>query len=870
MAESFAFNIAENVLSKLANIAYQEIRLAWGVQSDLAKLKTTLTTIKAVLLDAEEKQAHDNQLRVWLQELRDACYDADDVLDEFEIEALRKQVVKQRSIRKKVSHFFSSSNPLAFRFKLAHKIKKVTERFVEIAALKKDFHLIERHDGPGHVVRLDRETHSFVQASEVIGRDEEKERIIKMLMQDPADEEDISVLPIVGIGGLGKTALAKLVFNDGRVDGHFGLTMWVCVSDDFDLKRLVLKIIKAGKEGDGDLGNMDLEQLQRVLRHCLNGKKYLLILDDVWNEDNRKWQELKQLLVGGANGSKIVVTTRSNQVGKMVGTIPPHNLEGLPYDQSLSLFLKFAFKGGEEKRHPNLVKIGEEIVRKCKGVPLVVKTLGSLLFSKFSEGEWNRLKDSEMWELMEKENEIFSVLKLSYDQLPPHLKQCFAYCSLFPKDYGFDEVDTVQFWMAHGLIRPSKKNEDLEDIGRQYLNDLLSRCFFQDYEYGLDFIAFKMHDLLHDLALSVAKNECCTINPSEQNIAQGVRHLCLTNCDSPEEGDFKLLNKVRHWRSFRCTDTNIGPSNKSFIEACLKRFQHLRVLDFKRSNLEVLPKRIGDLKHLRYLDLTNNHSIKKLPNSICKLQNLQTLYLDGCDKLEELPRDMGYLTSLRALTITTKQKLLRGLECLKSLRYLFIQDCKNLEYLFEGIENLTSLQLLGISGCRNLISLPYGLKYLTALHTLVIGDCVKLDLNMTLGFKEKEDDNQDYLVGSSLCLLKLVILGPLPKLEALPQWLLQRSANTLKCLFIAECENLTTLSEWHNLTSLEKLEIMDCPKLSTLPEKMQRLKHLTIEECPVLSERCEPEGGEDWPNIAHVSRIYLDGDEVSSKQSSAP
>ncbi|KAK6243749.1 hypothetical protein QUC31_010158 [Theobroma cacao] len=151
MAESFAFNIAENVLSKLAKIAYQEIRLARGVQSEPEELKTTLTTIKAVLFDAEEKQAHDNQLRVWLQELRDACYDAEDVLDEFEIEALRKQVVKQRSIGKQVSHFFSSSNPLAFRFRMAHKVKKVTERFVEIAALKNNFHLIERHDGPGHV-----------------------------------------------------------------------------------------------------------------------------------------------------------------------------------------------------------------------------------------------------------------------------------------------------------------------------------------------------------------------------------------------------------------------------------------------------------------------------------------------------------------------------------------------------------------------------------------------------------------------------------------------------------------------------------------------------------------------------------------------
>ncbi|XP_022743296.1 disease resistance protein RGA2-like [Durio zibethinus] len=246
-AESFAFNIAEKVLDKLATIAYQEICRVCGVQSDLEKLKKTLTTIKAVLLDAEEKQTHDNQLRIWLQEVKDACYDAEDVLDEFEIEALRKQVLKQRGFGKKVTNFFSSSNPIAFRFRMAHKMKKATERFGEIAALKNNFHLTERHDGTSHVVRLDRETHSFVQAADIIGRDEDKKKIITTLMQDPTDGKDTHVLPIVGIGGLGKTALAKLVFNDESVGRHFDLKMWVCVSDDFDLKTLMIKMIKAAK-----------------------------------------------------------------------------------------------------------------------------------------------------------------------------------------------------------------------------------------------------------------------------------------------------------------------------------------------------------------------------------------------------------------------------------------------------------------------------------------------------------------------------------------------------------------------------------------------------------------------------------------------
>ncbi|XVF41673.1 hypothetical protein PTKIN_Ptkin01aG0298800 [Pterospermum kingtungense] len=687
-------------------------------------------------------------------------------------------------------------------------------------------------------------------------------------MSNPTDGEDISVLPIVGIGGLGKTALAKLVFNDECVDSHFELKMWVCVSDDFDLKRLIIKIIKAAKGVEGDCNNMDLEQLQKALRDCLDGKMYLLILDDVWNGDNMKWNELKQLLVGGDRGSKIVVTTRSNQIAEMMGTIPTHNLDVLAEKESSSLFLQFAFKKGEVNRYPHLVKNGEEIVKKCKGVPLVLKTLGGLLLSKTSEYEWKLVRDSEMWALVEKEKTIFPVLKLSDDELPPHLKQCFAYLSVNPKDYGFFDGLLIQFWMAHGLLQPSGENEDLEDIGRHYLNDLSSRSFFQDFEKSFTFNCFKMHDLVHDLAQSVAKNECCTINSSNKKIPHGVRHLCFNNVDFPEQNissRFLDTQKLSHARTLLFEDMKEGPSSEYFIEKCLSISQKLRVLDLRGANFHAVPRKIGSLKHLRYLNLSGNSNIKKLPNFICKLPSLQTLIISYLE-LEELPRDMKYLINLRMLAISTRQRVLseNGLEYLKSLRFLGIVGCENLEYLFEGFQNLTSLCTLMIGECKNLISLPQELKFSTALKHLMIGDCEKLDL-MTLGIEgsEKEDDNQDYLVRGGLRLQGLSI-QKLPKLKAIPEWLLVGSANTLQFLGVFECENLTALAEKHNLTSLESLGIADCPKLASLPQRMPCLKHFEIERCPVLSQRCEPEMGEEWAKIAHVSHIEIEGNEISS------
>ncbi|EOY10166.1 LRR and NB-ARC domains-containing disease resistance protein, putative [Theobroma cacao] len=587
-------------------------------------------------------------------------------------------------------------------------------------------------------------------------------------------------------------------------------------------------------------------------------------------EDRIKWDELKQLLVQGAKGSKIVVTTRSNRVAEIMGTISTHNLRGLPEKESLCLFLQFASKKGEINQYRNLVKIAKEIVRKCNGVPLVLKTLGSLLLSKTSEDDWEFVRDSEMWKLVQEEKSIFPILKLSYDQLPPYLKPCFAYLSVFPKDYEFDCMELTHFWMAHDLLHSSNENEDAEDIAKRYLNDPSSRSIFQDFEQNIFFQSFKMHDLLHDLALLVAKNECSTVTCFKQIIGPGIRHLCLDNFDFLEEqsSGFLDVDKICHLRTFCLKNMKEGSNSESFIQKCLSRFQNLRVLDLEGSSFEVLPKKVGSLKHLRYLDLHGNSKIKKLPNFMCKLPCLQALYL-GCEGIEELPKNMRYMINLRVLVISTKQRSLskNGLENLKSLRHLMIANCKNLEYLFDGIQNLRSLHVLIINGCKNLISLPQDFEALIALKVLVILECEKLHLNMTLGSegRGKEDDSQDYHIGSRLRLQELAV-GGVPKLEVLLQWLLVESANTLRFLALAECENLTKFPERQNLTSLERLWIKNCPNLSSLPERMQCLKELEIERCPILSERYKPENGEDWAKIFHASRIRIDGNEITSNK----
>uniref|UniRef100_A0A7N2M0G3 Uncharacterized protein n=1 Tax=Quercus lobata TaxID=97700 RepID=A0A7N2M0G3_QUELO len=837
MAE-IGYGIAVKVLELLGSVIYQELSSAWGVRSDLTKLERTVKAIKAVLLDAKEKQARDHRLSIWLGELKDVLQDAENVLDEFQYRILQKEVMKRYgSTSKKVSNLFSSSNPLAVHFEMAHKIKNIRKRVDEIAAEKDKFNLAQ-----GLVDRkLDMQemrdmTHSFVDPRNVIGREDAKKYIIHLLTDlNENSSRNVDVIPIVAIGGLGKTAIAKLVYSDEQVVDHFQLRMWVCAIDDFNVTRLIKEILKSAipkiDENFGAHGlqnnlrellrdkkfidNLGVDELQFRLRELLKDNKFLLVLDDIWNEDRNKWMELQDLLLGGCNGSKIMVTTRNNSVATIMGTVPTYHLEGLSHKDCVSLFVKLAFKEGVEKQYPNLLDIGNDIVKKCKGNPLAVRTLASLLYSKVDEREWRSMRDNEIWHLKQNEGDILPALRLSYNQLPFHLNQCFAYCSLFPKDYEFSSCLLVQFWMAHGLLQsPDNENQDLEDIGDFYIKELMSRSLFQDvYEDDLFNYSFKMHDLVHDLAISIAEGECSVVTKTS-TLAAEVSHLSILESGQEVTTQLERLSKVQ-------TIIFKTKQHMSILETCISRFKYLRVLDLENSSFEVLPNSIGSLKHLRYLNLSENRRIKQLPNSICKLHSLQILQLNGCNNLERLPKGIRDIISLRFLVVTTKHTCLseKAVGCLDSLRCLVITGCENLKCLFEGMEGrLTYLRTLMVGDCPSLTSLSLSIKHLTALETLMIRDCEELSL-----MEREGEDNRDL----KLSLQKLLI-GRLPKLEVLPQWL-QGSANTLQLLWIQECENLKALSEWlPRLKLLNTLAIVKCPKLSSLPEGMEALTALRL------------------------------------------
>ena len=647
-----------------------------GVEDELEKIKNIVSTIQAVLQDAAEQQSHNHQVRDWLEKLKDAVYEADDMLSEFSTEASRRRAPTGNKITKEVRTFFSSSNPLAFRRKMSRKIKAMRQKLNAIAEDRKMFHLKEYHVEMNVASRKREASHSFLREEQVIGREEDKDAIIELLLESNL-EENVSVIPIVGMGGIGKTTLAQFVYNDEKVKRYFELKMWVCVSDVFDLTIMMKKIIASAT--DNKPGNLEMDQLQNRLRKEIDQKKYLLVLDDVWNEDGEKWLNLKSLLVGGLKGSKIIITTRTRLVAEIKHTVSPYLLKGLSEKQSWSLLQNVAFRKGEETNNRKLVTIGREIADICRGVPLTVKFIGSVLRFKETEFEWSCVKDNILRNVTQQENStLLSIIKLSYDNLPLHLKSCFAFCSLFPKDYEIDKMTLIQLWIAQGLIQPLNKNQQLEDVANEYFKDLLWRSFFEEAIDRHGDLKYKMHDLIHDLSQSVASAECKLIESDGKNIEEKIHHVsCPFYIDLSFTEILSLLVKIDKIRTFLLTFDGYvsGVLDESMLTKLILSFKRLRALDLHGLKITRVPNSIHKLIHLKYLDLSRNYVLETLPDSVTRLRNLQTLKLSHCRNLKELPTDIRELVSLR---------------------HLDNSYCNSLSLMPSGLGKMTSLQTLSL------------------------------------------------------------------------------------------------------------------------------------------------------------------------------
>ncbi|XP_057430698.1 putative disease resistance RPP13-like protein 1 [Lotus japonicus] len=762
------------------------------------RLKTTLYAVKAVLNDAEQKHITDSEVKNWLDDLKDAVYVADDVLDLLSTKA---------ATGKQVSNFFSRH--FNFNSQDRDMVNRLEDIVGRLESIVKDRDILGLKEVANVTMSSRLPSTSLMETrSTIYGRDQDEKAILKLLLDDNQSDGKVSVIPIVGMGGVGKTTLAQLVYNDDHVKQKFNLRAWACVSDEFDILKVMKTITGAITKRNCTLNDIDLLHLE--LKENLTGNKFLIVLDDVWMENSVNWNFLIKHLPFGIMGSKILVTTRSEKAASLIQTFQCYHMNQLSDKDCWYVFASHAGISLESTENRTFETIGRQIVNRCKGSPLAAQSLGGLLRGKHDIGDWNNILNSNIWELPENESNIIPALRISYHYLPPHLKCCFVYCSLFPKDYEFDKDELILLWMAEDLLEPSKTGKTLEEVGHEYFVDLASRSFFQrdiSNEY------FVMHDLIHDLAILFSGEFYSRLEElgKEAKISIKTRHLSISGFTDQVSESFDIFSKVKFLRSFLSINLQNSPFNNGKA-ACtilfnLKYLRELSLCEF--SNLDALPDSIGEMIHLRYLNLSHT-SINALPESLCNLYNLQTLKLYDCKKLTMLPNDMQNLVKLRHLDIrgTDLKEMPREMSKLHHLQHLSCYMVgKHEENGIKQLEKLSNLHgLLKIMKLENVTNSNEALE-------AKVRDKKHLD-RLELCWSSENDFNDSQGEMDILCKLQphqdlkgIVISGY--KGTKFSEWVGHSSFHRMTRIVLSGCENCCMLPSLGQLPSLKSLYIKE-------------------------------------------------------------
>ncbi|XP_059597572.1 putative disease resistance RPP13-like protein 1 [Vitis vinifera] len=816
VVEAFLSSLFEVVLDKL--VAAPLLDYARQLKVDTAVLqewRNTLLHLQAVLHDAEQRQIRDEAVKRWLDDLKALAYDIEDVLDEFEAEAKRPSLVQGPQTSS------SSSSGKVWKFNLSFhlsgviskkeigkKIKIITQELEAIVKRKSGLHFREGDGGVSSVTEQ-RLTTSLVDEVEVYGREGDREKIMKLLLSDEvATADKVQVIPIVGMGGVGKTTLAQIIYNDKRVGDKFDFRLWVCVSDQFDLVGITKAVLESVPEHSSNNSNT-LQSLQHSLQKELNGKRFFLVLDDIWNENPDNWSTLQAPLKAGSQGSVIIATTRNEKVASIMGTTPFCRLSELSDEHCWSVFAYRAFENITPDAIKNLEPIGRKIIQKCKGLPLAAKTLGGLLRSEQDEKAWKEMMNNEIWDLPMEQSNILPALHLSYHYLPKKVKQCFAYCSIFLKDYEYQKEELILLWVAQGFVGGFKGEEMIED-GEKCFQNLLSRSFFQQSSQNKSL--FVMHDLIHDLAQFVSREFCFRLEVGKQkNFSKRARHLSYNHEEFDVSKKFDPLHKVDKLRTFLPLGMPAHVSTcylaNKFLHALLPTFRCLRVLSLSHYNITHLPDSFQNLKHLRYLNLSST-KIQKLPKSIGMLCNLQSLMLSNCHGITELPSEIKNLIHLHHLDIsgTKLEGMPTGINKLKDLRRLttFVVG-KHSGARIAELQDLSHLRgALSIFNLQNVVNatdaLKANLKKKEDLDDLVFA----WDTNVI----DSDSDNQTRVLEN---------LQPHTKVKRLniqhyygtkfPKWLGDPSFMNLVFLQLEDCKSCSSLPPLGQLQSLKDLQI---------------------------------------------------------------
>ncbi|KAL3516663.1 hypothetical protein ACH5RR_023565 [Cinchona calisaya] len=861
--------IVKLIGEKLAPLVHEKYLQLAGFSEDVKRLEAKIVDIHK-FLEIAENVSKNSDVTHLIQDLKEATHDAENVLDTVATEALLWNEKQQE-----VNLCPSSASKWGFRWKhrsKVNKIKKSIETFNSIHKRFEDMNMTLKDVKEGSSRKKEnKENHNAgpVLQSEVVGRKEEKRKILEMLNSDRYNVEGrIFWTPITGMGGIGKTTLAQQVFNDTEGTKDFIKKIWIPVSNR-DWGTNLVRILEAIKTACAkDLMQTTLEE---VVEHCVQDLKLLIVLDDVWSEDLKDWKNLEKVLLKADKGTRVIVTSRSlNVFGLSLENVSNTELQELPHEDCWSIFAKNAIDGDVSTlKSKGVMEIADKIVQKCGGLPLAVEVIGCLLRTKDFK-EWSDILKYDLAKFEEDEyidkehHRTLPVLKVSYVHLSPRLKQCFSFCSLFPKGHQFDKDELVKLWIAHSLIGPSKSAESIEHRGRKCFDRLQVLSFFQKQP---DSEKYRMHDYMHELAELVSGKYSHMLKNDENNALDPQTHHISLICEKVEE-KCNAINNCMRLRTFLLPQsrqhlTNFGDT----LSIMFQKLRYLRVLDLSSSRLAELPETVGKLKLLSYLNLSRTE-IKRLPDVICCLLNLQTLKLLDCPWFSTLPKDLSRLIKLRHLEIddafwkyrcSMQPPNIGRLTCLHNLHKFRIGKSSN----GSGIEELKDMKHL--EGSLHIMELNNAvhaaeakLKDKQRLQVLELEWAIERDVTRS---EESNSGLEDYdaqvledLEPPHSSLIELRVYNYCGNM--IPSWLRGGQLQFLKQLLLQGCKNLEalTIGSQPNLgvlciknmqklrelpveldcPSLHTLKISNCPQLIQLPHSIPNLQLMKIKKCTAL------------------------------------
>ncbi|PKU83682.1 Putative disease resistance protein RGA4 [Dendrobium catenatum] len=703
----------------LTDFVQDEVIMLLGVKDELQMLRKRMRSIQCLLKDAEKKKFNESSTELWLSELKDVMYDAEDIIDLCRIEGTQlltdqNPKSKSSSVCCNFSSVFSCFTSVPLRHEIGNRIKDINKRLKEIYEDRERYKLEKStiSETPQITLVDSRQTSSMIDPF-VVGREVEvaANSLVDHLIQEKVDEK-CRLFAIVGMGGIGKTTLAQKIFNHPKIQAYFNSKVWVCVSQTYAETELLKQVIRGAKRDCRDVNTKS--ELQHILSDSVSlDQSLFLVLDDVWRAD--VWVDLLRVPLYNSNKSvRVLVTTRYENVAMDMKAAYIHPVAHLSEDSCWDMLRRRLFSEGQEEVENGLKELGFVIVKRCRGLPLAVKAIAGVLSSKpRTKKVWKNFLNNTAWSIQTLPEEISGALYLSFEDLPSHLKQCFLYFSLFPEDAWLYPHELAQLWVAEGFII-EQQDSLMEDLAEECFDELHNRNLLLPKE---GFSKCKMHDLIRSLAIFLSKEEASfgDLNVRNSITSTKLRRLSVIE----KEGAVEIVNYVADQGTLRTLLASY--SDLLLDDEILRRLSHLRVLDISCTQIQILPDSIRKLVHLRYLNLKMTE-IREIPKSIEQLTNLQFLDLSSCRNLRQLPSGITGLYSLRHLDILASpiSFIPKGIEKLQQLNYLgnFVVANNDSSSKLEDLNSLKQIRTLIISNLKRLQSETIILKELLYLSTL--------------------------------------------------------------------------------------------------------------------------------------------------------